>query len=119
MSTHFLRARTTIGVRDVGTSIEFYERAVGFEVTATMGDPVSFALIGSGGIGLGLVETASPAVAGFVCCYFDVAGVEELHLRCLDAGATITSPLTRQPWGNHDFVVADPDGHQIAFGEVP
>ncbi|MDQ1411987.1 MAG: hypothetical protein QOE07_575, partial [Acidimicrobiaceae bacterium] len=28
-------------------------------------------------------------------------------------------PLTRQAWGNYDFVIADPDGHQLAFGEVP
>jgi predicted enzyme related to lactoylglutathione lyase len=84
-----------------------------------MGEPVDFALIGTGDVGLGLVAAERPVVAEFVCCYFDVDGVEALHGRCLDAGATISSPLTRQPWGNHDFVIADPDGHQIAFGEVP
>ena len=49
----------------------------------------------------------------------DVNGVEELHQRCLDAGAKITAPLTRQTWGNYDLVLADRDGHQLAFGEVP
>jgi predicted enzyme related to lactoylglutathione lyase len=85
----------------------------------TMGEPPTFAMISHGEVGLGLVRTERPAVADFACCYVDVDGVEALHQRCVDAGATVTNPLTRQPWGNYDFVIADPDGHQLAFGEVP
>jgi len=117
--SRYLRSRTTIGVRDVVASIAFYERAVGFEVVVTMGERPTFALIGTGGVGLGLVESDPAPVAPFACCYIDVEGVEDLHRRCVEAGVTITSPLTTQPWGNRDFVIADPDGHQIAFGEVP
>jgi len=119
MSTRLLRSRTTVGVRDVVESIAFYRRAAGFEVHASIGEPPSFALIARDDVGLGLVQTSAPPVTGFVCCYVDVEGVEDLHRRCVEAGATITSPLTHQPWGNHDFVIADPDGNQIAFGEVP
>jgi predicted enzyme related to lactoylglutathione lyase len=118
MSVRFLKARATLGVRHVPTSIAFYERALGFGVDVTMGEPPTFALIGDGATGLGLVQTDRPAVAGFACCYFDVDGVEALHQRCTDGGATLTA-LTRHPWGNYDFVVTDPDGHQLAFGEVP
>ncbi|MCH7521427.1 MAG: hypothetical protein IIB42_07010 [Candidatus Marinimicrobia bacterium] len=32
-------------------------------------------------------------------------------------GANITYPLTLEPWGLLNFVIADPDGHQIAIGE--
>jgi predicted enzyme related to lactoylglutathione lyase len=119
MSIRFLKSRTTLGVRNVPSSIEFYANTLGFEVLVTMGEPTNFALIGSGDSGLGLVETEHPAVAGFACCYFDVEGVEALHRRCVDAGAIITGPLTHHPWGNYDFVLADPDGYQLAFGEVP
>lgn len=117
--SRLLQARATLGVRDVVASIDFYARALGFDVIVSMGEPPNFALLGADGVGLGIVESAAPAVAEFACCYFDVDGVEELHRRCVDAGARITNPLTRQPWGNYDFVVADPDGHQLAFGEVP
>ena len=117
--TRFLKSRTTLGVRSVPDAIDFYEKAVGFAVITTMGEPPTFALIGNGEAGLGLGQVEQPAVADFACCYFNIEGVEELHRRCVEAGATITSPLTHQPWGNYDFVVADPDGHQIAFGEVP
>ena len=118
--TRFIQSRTTLGVRNVPASIDFYEKAIGFAVVQTMGEPPTFAMVGLGTVGLGLNQVEEPAVApGFACCYFDVEGVEELHRRCVDAGATITNPLTRHPWGNYDFVVADPDGHQLAFGEVP
>ena len=119
MSTEFVRSRTTLGVRDVGASIDFYEQTVGFGVVVTMGEPPDFALIGNGHAGLGLNRVERPAVADFACCYFDVEGVEDLHRRCVAAKCRITSPLTRQPWGNYDFVIADLDGHQLAFGEVP
>ena len=122
MSIRFHRSRATLGVHDVAASIEFYKRALGFEVLVAMGEPPDFALIGepaAAGVGLGLNRTDEPAVADFACCYFDVDGVEELSQRCVDAGATVTAPLTRQPWGNYDFVIADPDGHQLAFGAVP
>lgn len=119
MTTTFLSSRATLGVSDVAASADFYSRAVGFEVLVSMGEPLNFAMVGSGGIGLGLVLADAPSVAPFACCYFNVEGVEALHQRCVDAGATIANPLTRQPWGNYDFVVADPDGHMLAFGEVP
>ncbi|HEY4333920.1 MAG TPA: VOC family protein [Ilumatobacteraceae bacterium] len=119
MTTRFLRSRTTLAVRDVPTSIAFYASALGFDVFVSMGEPANFALMGAGDVSLGLVESDSPSPVAFACSYFDVDGVEALHQRCVDAGATITVALTRQPWGNYDFVVADPDGHQLAFGEVP
>ena len=119
MSIHLLRSRATLGVRNVPTAIDFYRAAVGFEVVVTMGEPPNFAIIAQGDAGLGLVQLEDPAVATFACCYFDVLGVEELHQRCLDAGAKIPGTLTHDPWGNYDFVLADPDGHQLAFGEVP
>jgi uncharacterized protein len=119
MSTRFLRSRTTLGVRDVAASVDFYERSIGFGVFVTMGDPPDFALIGTDNASLGLVQTDDPAVASFAGCYFDVEQVEALYGRCVAAGATIINPLTRQPWGNYDFVIADPDGHWLAFGEVP
>jgi predicted enzyme related to lactoylglutathione lyase len=117
--TRFLRSRATLGVKSVPASLEFYDRAVGFTTLTAMGEPPTFAIVGPGDAALGLGRVEHPAVADFACCYFNVEGVEELHQRCVDAGARITAPLTRQPWGNYDFVVADPDGHQLAFGEVP
>jgi predicted enzyme related to lactoylglutathione lyase len=118
MTTRFLKSRSTLGVSDVGRTITFYREALGFEVRTTMGDPPVFAVVVRDDVGLGLVRMDSPAPLDFACCYFDVEGVELLHERCVKAGATIVSPLTRHPWGNYDFVVQDPDGNRVAIGEA-
>src|SRR5262249_33826481 len=67
LMTRFVRARTTLGVHDVPASIDFYARALGFEVEVTMGEPPNFALLTHGDVGLGIVEADAPAVADFAC----------------------------------------------------
>lgn len=113
-----LKSRNTLGVRDMGRSLAFYEEVLGFQVQTSMGDPPSFAVLVRDRVSLGLVQTAHPAVATFACCYWNVEGIEAFHARCVERGATISNPLTRHPWGNYDFVVKDPDGHQLALGEA-
>ncbi|MGX7677966.1 VOC family protein [Jatrophihabitans sp. DSM 45814] len=119
MTTRFLSSRITLGVRDVAASIQFYEAALGFSVFVEMGEPPDFAMVGHDQVSLGLYRVKVPAVADFACCYLDVEDVQALHDRCVEAGVRITAPLTHQPWGNYDFVLADPDGHLLAFGELP
>jgi predicted enzyme related to lactoylglutathione lyase len=115
----FNKSRVTLGVKDVAKSLRFYREALGFEVLHTMGEPASFAILQAGSTGMALVKSERPAVAEFACVYFELDGVESLLSRCQSANAKIATPLTRQPWGNYDFVVEDPDGHKIALGEVP
>ncbi len=119
MKTRFLKSRSTLGVRNVSKSFAFYTETLGFTVQTAMGEPPTFAVLVRDDISLALVQTAKPAVAGFACTYWNVEGVEALHKRCVAAGATVTNELTRHPWGNYDFVVSDPDGHQLAIGEAP
>ncbi len=119
MTSKFLRSRSTLGVKNVPESIAFYTETLGFKVQTSMGEPASFAVLERDDVGLALVQQAKPAVAEFAGTYFNVENVEELHERCKSKGATIANPLTRQPWGNYDFVVRDPDGHQLALGEAP
>ena len=118
MGALFQRLQAALGVRDVPASIAFYADTLGFRVRAEMGEPVDFALLAKDAVTLALVKAAEPAVAAFACCYIYVNDVEAMHADCERAGATIVSPLTRHPWGNHDFVIRDPDGHRIAIGQV-
>jgi catechol 2,3-dioxygenase-like lactoylglutathione lyase family enzyme len=112
---HFQRLQVALGVRDVGRSVAFYSRNLGFEILSTMGD--DFALLGRDNVTVALVLASTPAVAAFAGCYIYVSDVEALHSACVRDNVTITSALTAHPWGNRDFVIRDPDGHQIALGE--
>ena len=110
----FVNARPNLLVQDVSASVEFYTDTLGFEAVAVMGEPLFFALLVNEGAEIALVQTDEPQASG---CYIYVTGVDELYDDLLSDGAEITNPLTTQPWGNRDFVIADPDGHQIALGE--
>ena len=111
----FQRLQVALGVRDVGRSMAFYRRHLGFEALSTIGD--DFALLGRDNVTVALVLASTPAVAAFAGCYLYVSDVEALHSACVRDGVTITNPLTTHPWGTRDFVIRDPDGHQIALGE--
>ena len=47
---------------------------------------------------------------------FVVADVEALWERVKDK-AEIIQPLEKTPWGTYRFVLRDPDGHLLAFGQ--
>jgi uncharacterized glyoxalase superfamily protein PhnB len=112
-----LGVRASLEVTDVVRSIEFYRRALGFEPVATMGEPPAFAILDAGGAGLAIAEEAHPAVARIAACYVDVVDVDAAHERCVQAGIPVVMALMTHPWPKRDFVVRDPDGHQIAIGQ--
>jgi catechol 2,3-dioxygenase-like lactoylglutathione lyase family enzyme len=119
----FIRLQVALGVADVERAIGFYTRALGFEVQAKMGatgpaEAPTFALLGRDGVTMSLVAAEIPPVADFACCYIYVDDVVAVHEVCVRAQVPIVCALTRQPWGNRDFVIRDPDGHQIAIGQA-
>ena len=89
----------------------------GFTTTVMMDEPMSFAIVGTGVIELGLLGVDRPTVSSMPAAYLTCQRVDAWHDRCVAAGAEITSPLTTQPWGMKDFVVRLPEGHQLAIGE--
>jgi predicted enzyme related to lactoylglutathione lyase len=117
MTAHVITIRATLEVRDVPTSIEFYRAALGLEPAVTMGEPPTFALLAGGSALLGLSQEGQPAVASIAALYVDVDDVEAAFSRCAEAGLAVAASLTTHPWGMRDFVLRDPDGHQVAVGQ--
>ena len=109
-----LSSRPNLLVRDIEASVAFYRDVLGFETKAMMGEPPNFALLQAGGGEIAVNKHDEPQASG---CYIYVTGVEALHERCVDQGVTVTYPLTLEAWGLLNFVIAEPDGHQIATGE--
>jgi predicted enzyme related to lactoylglutathione lyase len=117
MAHALIGIRTNLEVHDVPRSIEFYRRALGLDPTVTMGEPPTFAILATDDVSMAIAQAEQPAVAAIAACYVDVVDVEAAHRRCCDADAEITAPITTHPWGMRDFVLRDPDGHQIAVGQ--
>ena len=115
---YWLGARATLQVTDVTAVLEVLVGTLGWTLYTSMGDPATFAILGAGGATLGLTQSSAPAVPHDIASvYVDVQGVDALHARCAAAAIPVTNALTTHPYGQRDFVVRLPSGHQIAFGE--
>lgn len=83
-----------------------------------MGEPPTFAIVGVARASLGLAQSDLPAVATDIASvYVDVSGVDGLHAHCVASDIEISVGLTTHQWGQRDFCIRLPSGHQIAFGQ--
>jgi uncharacterized glyoxalase superfamily protein PhnB len=113
-------------VADVRRAAEHYERVLGFEPFLE-GEPPFYAEVRRGGARLALRHTHRrvwDAVARaeeelLWQASIGVRGVKALYLEYVAAGATISTPLRREPWGTCDFAIEDCDGNQLGFFEAP
>jgi predicted enzyme related to lactoylglutathione lyase len=102
-----------VNVRDLTTSIEWYERLFGVEAEGhwppesptyahfTLG-PTQFAL--------GRYDPAPATGARF---NFEVNDVDQWWERC--RGAVVVEPLFDTPYGTRKFTIRDPDGNELGF----
>ncbi len=105
-------AGVTHTVANLKRSKHFYEEVLGFECDASYApthwqsykcqEGVFFAI----GEPLGSTDETS----------FAVADVEALWLKIKDKVEVVHS-LEKTPWGTFRFVIKDPDGHILAFGQ--
>jgi uncharacterized glyoxalase superfamily protein PhnB len=113
-------------VADVRRAVDHYKRVLGFEA-APEGDPPFYAEVWRGGARLALRGTHRPVFDAAARAdeellwqaSIGVRGVKALYLEYVAAGATISMPLRREPWGTWDFAVEDSEGNLIGFFEAP
>lgn len=58
------------------------------------------------------VPPAGPSHVAIFC-----KGVDALYEQFAARGVAITEPITNEPYGMREFVVTDPDGHRLVFGQ--
>ena len=119
-------AQPMLYVADVRRAAEHYQRVLGF-TPFLEGEPPFYAEVRRGGVSLALRGThrlvwdakARAEEALLWQASIAVRGVRALYLEYVAAGATISTPLRREPWGTWDFAVEDVDGNHIGFFEAP
>ena len=99
-------------VKDIKTAKKFYEDVLGFEPSPfyeptnwqsyKCQEGVFFAI----GLPPGSTDETS----------FVVDDIESLWSRVKDK-VDVVHPLEKTPWGTYRFVIKDPDGHLLAFGQ--
>ncbi len=112
----FNTSAVILSVRDVQASMNYYREKLGFRDYFTFGD--------YGGMMIGDVEVhfAGPSiqsnrVTGESSVYIFCEGVDEYYHLLEATGAMIVDPIMSYPYGMRDFVVEDPDGNLLTFGQ--
>jgi catechol 2,3-dioxygenase-like lactoylglutathione lyase family enzyme len=105
---------TTIEVRHLPTSRNFYENVLGFEpgqyCEPTKWQPYVF---GDQYFAIREITDKKPH-DDFDITNFELDDVEGLWLRVKDS-VEVAEPLERTPYGTYKFVVKDPDGYRLGF----
>jgi catechol 2,3-dioxygenase-like lactoylglutathione lyase family enzyme len=113
-------------VADVRRAADHWERVLGFKPVLE-GDPPFYGEVWRGGARLALRFTHRPVFDAEARAdeellwqaSIGVRAVKALYLEYIAAGATIATPLRREPWGTWDFAVEDSEGNLIGFFEAP
>jgi len=87
-------------------------------VTFSNGDPVSFVILERDAAELHLTLDAAHTPSGSNVCHLMVDNAAGIFDVLRDDGVTIVKPLRDAEYGLRGFVVADPDGNRLDFGQV-
>ncbi|MCA9844710.1 MAG: VOC family protein [Dehalococcoidia bacterium] len=113
-------------VQDMVRSVRFYEDVMGFELQGEEpADRLDYASLQRGDVHLMLSKLGSTSFPGWrmmdaaadrrgtggaVSFYIEAGDLAKEYARAQRAGGTIVDPISERPWGQSEFVVADPDG---------
>ncbi|HEU4628452.1 MAG TPA: VOC family protein [Gemmatimonadaceae bacterium] len=116
----------TFLVSDVGTTARWYAERLGFRIVGTFpeAEPWGYASVMLGPAELMLLRldgyekpdlAARRGAAGVWDAYVRLDGVHAFHER-VRARGVVTVPLRKQPYGDWEFEVRDPNGYVLVFG---
>jgi uncharacterized glyoxalase superfamily protein PhnB len=106
---------TVLHVKDMTAALAYYRDVLGFTVSFSWEDPPHYVCLCLGDCSIHLNSYQPPEAASVVCIF--CKGVDALHDNLAARGAKIARELTSHPYGMRDFIVTDPDGHQLIFGQ--
>jgi catechol 2,3-dioxygenase-like lactoylglutathione lyase family enzyme len=117
-----LRTHPQIFVTDIERAAAFYRDRLGFSVEYLYGDPPYYGLVERGGAGLNLrhvdeipFDATIREREDLLAATIVVRNLKTLFVAYKEAGVAFHQLYREQPWGAHDFIVADPDRNLIHF----
>lgn len=109
------RAIPILGVDDFAAAVTFYRNVLGFAEGWTRGSPPSHVQVARDDIEVHLTRRSGSAVAS---AYFNVQGVDAYFAEVRARGGKIVESIGDRASGTRDFVVTDPAGNILTFGEA-
>ncbi len=117
MTTSLGRAAPVLPVADIARAVAFYRDAFGLEVTFSMEEPPTYAVLKGGAAEVHLSRSTAPSPRDANVMHLIVGDAAAICRRCEAAGGTIVGALRDAPWGMRTFVVQDLDGHRVDVGQ--
>ena len=103
-------------VNDLQAAVEYYTTKLGFEDVFRNG--AVFAIVARNGMEISLNLDRTGTSAGKGACHIRVEGVDALHDEFVAKGITMTHPLKTESYHMREFMITDPDGNTLNFGEL-
>lgn len=118
----FYGSAPVLFVKDLAASLDYYCDILGFGRPSLWGDPPDFAMPKRENMVLMLSQPKDPTRVqpkqDIWDIYFWVADAKGLFAEFFEKGAIIHRELAYQSdYGNLEFIIEDPDGHMLAFGQ--
>jgi catechol 2,3-dioxygenase-like lactoylglutathione lyase family enzyme len=112
------RAMPVLEITQIARSIAFYRDKLGFDAD-TWGEPPTFAIVQRGLVTLALALVDPPAAVSrrTWAAYLYPLDVDVLYAELVANGVVIPHPPETRFYNCREFVVDDPDGHIICFGQ--
>lgn len=122
MSRQLLGSAPVLYVKDLLASIDFYSDKLGFTRPEFWGDPPGFAMPDRDGMILMLSRQDDHSQIqpkeNIWDVYFWVNDAEKLSKEFKAQGVEFTQELMlKELYGNKEFIIKDPDGYTLAFGQ--
>jgi catechol 2,3-dioxygenase-like lactoylglutathione lyase family enzyme len=115
-----------IFVTDMERAVDFYRDRLGFSVGYLYGMPPYYGLVVRDAARLNLrhvdqlpLDTGLRDREDLLAATIVVRNAKALFVSFKEAGIQFRQTYREQPWGAHDFIVADPDGNLIHFASPP
>ena len=112
--TKFEHAEPILRVADMGASVHYYTRVLGF-VNAEWGSD-DFTVVSRDGASIYLCRGSQGQPGTWA--WVGVEDADALYREYLQAGACVRQPPRNYPWAL-EIHVEDPDGHTLRFGSDP
>ena len=118
-SNNFSHSAAIFPVSDLQNSIEFYTNKLGFEKTFEWGEPMYYAVVKQGGVGIHLTKRSDGGRASKYhrALYIFVNDIDKVYKRCKDQKVKIVNDMEARDYKMKDFDIEDPDGFIITFGK--
>ena len=125
MAANLLQIAPILLVHDMKSNIDYWVEKVGFEYE-TYGEPIHTAFVwrGSARIMLQIAPPDAPLTPNWKLAektsnlFIWVDDAKALFEEVKTRGAEIDWGLYTAPWGGLEFGIQDPQGHDIAFGQI-